>query len=109
MHKCLVADIRLAGMLDTHPCFISPFLFYLIGCCSRRWSLGVQEQEIPDADPHNMTIPDAYYYVEFPVSQAGGLAFSIVVFLVLAFLRQITCTLCLYSDTIASANFVLPS
>src|SRR4051794_19623958 len=28
---------------------------------------------------------------------------------VLAFLRQIMCTLCLYSDTIASANFVLYS
>src|ERR1041385_1665783 len=25
MHKCLVADVRLAGMLDTHLCFISPF------------------------------------------------------------------------------------
>src|ERR1041385_4449126 len=24
MHKCLVADVRLAGMLDTHPCFIFP-------------------------------------------------------------------------------------
>src|ERR1041385_1725756 len=30
-------------------------------------------------------------------------------FLRLAFLRQIMCTLCLYSDTIASANFVLSS
>lgn len=42
-------------------------------------------------------------------SQAGGLAFSIcVVLFVLAFLRQ-TCTLCLYSDTIVSADFVLSS
>src|SRR3954466_3760990 len=38
MHKCLVADVRLVGMLDTHLCFISPFLFCLIGRCSRRWS-----------------------------------------------------------------------
>src|SRR3954470_12950843 len=40
MHKCLVADVRLAGMLDTHPCFISPFMFCLIGRCSRRSSPG---------------------------------------------------------------------
>src|ERR1041385_3052472 len=26
MHNCLLADVRLAGMLDTHPCFISPFV-----------------------------------------------------------------------------------
>src|SRR3954463_14547392 len=26
MHKCLVADVRLAGMLDTHLCFIPPFV-----------------------------------------------------------------------------------
>src|SRR4051794_32233803 len=25
MHECLVADVRLAGMLDTHPCFF-PFV-----------------------------------------------------------------------------------
>src|ERR1041385_8738021 len=25
MHNCLVADVRLAGMLDTHLCFIFPF------------------------------------------------------------------------------------
>src|SRR4051794_34496344 len=30
-------------MLDTHPCFIIPFSLCLIGRCSRRWSLGVQE------------------------------------------------------------------
>src|ERR1044071_477073 len=40
MHNCLVADVRLAGMLDTHPCFFSPFLFCLIGRCSQRWSPG---------------------------------------------------------------------
>ena len=27
VHKCLVADVRLAGMLYTHLCFISPFCF----------------------------------------------------------------------------------
>ena len=69
MHKCLVADVRLVGILDIHPCFISPFVFCLIGRCSRRWSLGVQEQEIPDADHHNMKTADAYYDVEFPFDQ----------------------------------------
>jgi len=72
-------------MLDTHPCFIIPFSLCLIGRCSRRWSLGVQEQEIPGVDHRNAKFPDAVYDVEFPVdqeylggSQAGGLAFSIV-------------------------------
>src|SRR4051812_28523728 len=42
-------------MLDTHPCFIPPlYLFCLIGRCSRRWSIGAQEQEIPDADHRNV-------------------------------------------------------
>src|SRR3954470_20950350 len=66
-------------MLDTHPCFIIPFSLCLIGHCSRRWSLGVQEQEIPDDDHRNTKFPDAVYDVEFPVdqeylggSQAGG-------------------------------------
>src|ERR1041385_5618624 len=52
-------------MLDTHLCFISPFLFCLIDRCSRRWSLGVQEQKIPDVDHRNMKIPCAFYDVEF--------------------------------------------
>ena len=69
MHNCLVANIRLAGMLDTHPVFISPFLFCLIGRCSQCWSLGVQEREIPDADHRYMKIPDAFYDIEFPVDQ----------------------------------------
>src|ERR1041385_7005470 len=69
MHNCLVADVRLAGMIDTHPCFISPFLFFLIGRCSRRWSLGVQEQKIPDADHRKMKILDAFYDVEFALDQ----------------------------------------
>src|SRR3954466_10421606 len=43
MHNFLVADVRLAGMLDTHPCFISPFLFCLIGRCSRCWSPGAED------------------------------------------------------------------
>ena len=69
MHKCLVADVRLAVMLNTHPCFISPFLFCLIVRCTRRWSIGFQEQEIPDADHRNMKVPNAFYDVEFPVGQ----------------------------------------
>ena len=69
MHKCLVEDVRLTGMLDTHLCFISPYLFCLIGRCSRRWSLGVQEQEIPDVEHRNIKIPDAFYDAEFPVDQ----------------------------------------
>ena len=66
MHKCLVADVRLAGMLDTHPWFIWPFRF--------AWSaaavdVGAQEQKIPDADNRNVKIPDAFYDIEFPVDQ----------------------------------------
>ena len=47
--------------------------------------VGAQEQKFPDDDYRNLKIPDAVYDVEFPVdqeylggSQAGGLAFSIV-------------------------------
>ena len=68
-----------------------------------------------EAGAQEQKIPGAFYDVEILVdqeliggSQAGGLAFSICGVFVLAFLRQ-TCTLCLYSDTIASANFVLSS
>src|ERR1041385_169761 len=46
-----------------------PLLFCLIGRCSRRWSLGVQEQEILDVDHRNMKIPDAFYDIEFPFDQ----------------------------------------
>ena len=41
-------------------------MFCLIGRRSRRWSLGVQEQEIPDADHHNVKIPYAFYDMEIP-------------------------------------------
>ena len=61
---------------------------------------GAQEQKIPGAY-FDMKIPDGQELSGG--SQAGGLAFSICVMFVLAFLRQ-TCTLCLYSDTITSAN-----
>ena len=84
-------------------CFSLPFVLYTRLLQSDD---GAQEQEYPGG---------AYYDVEIPGgqeliggSQAGGLAFSIGVVFVLAFLRK-TCTLCLYSDTIASANFVLSS
>ena len=57
MHKCLVEEVRLSGMLDTHPCFVSPFFF--------AWSaaavdVGAQEQEYPGG---------VYYYVETPFDQ----------------------------------------
>ena len=75
MHKSLVVVRKTRGYTRYLPALFS-LLFCLIGRCSRRWSLGVQEQEIPEG---------AYYDVEFPVdqeylggSQAGGLAFSIV-------------------------------
>ena len=47
----------------------SPFMFCLIGRCSRRWSLGVLDLEIPDANHRNVKIPDALYDVEFPLDQ----------------------------------------
>ena len=59
-------------MLDTHTCFIS---LYFFAWSAAAVDIGVQEQEIPGV----------VYDVEFPVdqeylggSQAGGLAFSIV-------------------------------
>ena len=56
MHKCLVADVRLVGMLDTH-------LLYFLYCFA--WSAaavddGAQEQEYPGG---------AYYDVEYPTDQ----------------------------------------
>ena len=35
----------------------------------RRWSLGVQEQEIPDGDHRNVKIPGAFYDMEIPDDQ----------------------------------------
>src|SRR3954468_17658138 len=57
MHKCLVADVRLAGMLDTHLCFISPLCF---ACSAAAVDVGAQEQEYPGG---------GYYYVETPADQ----------------------------------------
>src|SRR3954468_24482382 len=34
-------------MLDTHPCFISHFIFCLIGRCSWRWSPGAEDPRCP--------------------------------------------------------------
>src|SRR3954470_16569920 len=59
------------GYARYSPALFSPFLFCLIGRCSRCWSLGVQEQEIPDADHRNMKIPDAFYNVEFPLTRSS--------------------------------------
>ena len=77
MHNCLVVDVRLAGMLDTHLFFISPLCFIYPDCCNQ--TRGVQEQEIPDADHHNVKIPDvdhrnvkipdAFYDMEIPEDQ----------------------------------------
>ena len=36
---------------------------------TRRWSLEIQEQEIPDVDHRNMKIPDAFYDIDFPIDQ----------------------------------------
>ena len=71
MHGLSLADYARYSPLLYFP----PLLFCLIGRCSQRWSLGVQEQ----------VIPGVFYDVEFPVdqeklggSQEGGLAFSII-------------------------------
>jgi len=94
-------DVSLAGILDTHLLF-SPLVLYTR---LLRSEAGVQEQKIPGAFFDVETLDDQEL---IGGSQAGGLAFSICVVFVLAFLRQ-TCTLCLYSDTIVSADFVLSS
>ena len=53
-------------MLDTHPCFISPFVFVIPGCLQS--DDGAQEQEIPDGDPYNVKIPDGDHRdVKIPV------------------------------------------
>ena len=57
------------GYARYSPLLYFPFMFCLIGRCSRRWSLGVQEQEIPDADHRYVKIPGAFYDVEFPFDQ----------------------------------------
>ena len=76
----------------------SHLLYFTLYCFS--WSaaavdVGAQEQEIPDTDHRHVKIRDAVDDVEFPIdqeyfggSQAGGLAFLIVVDFVLDFLRQ---------------------
>ena len=73
-------------MLDTHTC-----LFILSSLYTRllQSDAGVQEQEIPDGVYYDVKIPDGQELIGG--SQAGGLAFSICVMFVLAFLRQ-TCT-----------------
>ena len=95
-------DVSLAGILDTHLLFSPPFVLYTR---LLRSEAGVQELKTPGAF-FDMEILDGQELIGG--SQAGGLTFSICVVFVLAFFRQ-TCTLCLYSDTIASANFALSS
>src|SRR4051812_42772680 len=99
-------------MLDTHTCFIfPPLLFCLIGRCSRRWSLGEgdprcrpPQREDPRCLLRRGVPPRRGVVWRFPRRRPR--LFDHCCF-VLAFLRQIMSTLCLYSDTISSANFVL--
>ena len=68
-------------------------------------------QEPDDATDDYYYSEDAYYYVKtaddlesLGGSQTGGLAFSINVAFVLAFLRPNLSNFCLYSDIVASAD-----
>ena len=54
-------------MLDTHTCFLSPLYYFAWSAAAV--DVGAQEQEIPDVDPCNVKIPDAFYDVEFPLDQ----------------------------------------
>src|ERR1041385_3908834 len=88
MHKCLVADIRLAGILDTHLCFISPFMFCLIGRCSRRWSPGAgvpRRRILLRRDPRR---PGPGVVSEAPRQEALPFRSVSLMLFVLAFLRQ---------------------
>src|ERR1041385_9208764 len=85
MHKCLVTDIRLTGMLDTHPCFISPFLFCLIGRCSRRWSPGTED---PRSPLRRRVPPLARSSLVVPRQEASPFRSIPLMLFVLAFLRQ---------------------
>ena len=88
------------GYTRYSPAILFPLFVLYTRCCDQKLGPGADDL-------------DAFFDVEINDdqeliggSQAGGLAFSICVVFVLAFLRQ-TCTLCLYSDTIVFANFVL--
>ena len=105
MHKCLEClDVSLAGILDTHLLFSPPSFVLYTRCCDQ--TLELRSRSTPGGAYYDVEIPDGQELIGG--SQAGGLAFSIGVVFVLAFLRQ-TCTLCLYSDTIVSADLVLSS
>src|SRR3954467_14698324 len=82
-------------MLDTHLCFISPSLFFLIGHCSRRWSPGAG---VPRRRLLRRRVPRRPGVAWS--SQAGGFAFSICISDVVcaSLLKAKLDQLCLYSD-----------
>src|SRR3954462_12111653 len=106
MHKCLVADVRLAGMLDTHLCFIFPL--YVLPDRPLQSTLEPRSRSTPEATTTTSSTPLTKSSLEFPGRRPRlSICVSLMSF-VLAFLRQnltnYVCTqiLCLYNFVFGS-------
>ena len=90
-------------MLDTHPCFIFPFI--VLPDRPLQSTLEPRSQSTPEVATTTSRPPETRTRSSLEVPRQEALPFrSIVVAFVLAILWQIMCILCLYSDTIASAD-----
>src|SRR3954470_6671995 len=85
MHKCLVAYIRLAGMLDTHPCFISPFCLHDRPLQS---TLEPRNRSTPEATTMTSSSPLTRSRSVDPRHEASPFRSVSLMLFVLAFLRQ---------------------
>ena len=107
LHNCLEClGVRLTSMLDTHPSCFSIFVFYARLLQSEVGALESTSRRSPVLASSSRDLRWLGVVWRFPGRRPH--LFDRRVVLVLAFLRQ-PCYSCLYSDTIASTNFVLSS
>src|ERR1041385_1917683 len=86
MHKCLVADVRLAGMLDTHLCFISPF--YILPDRPLQSTLEPRSRSTPEATTTTPRSPSTRSRSVDPRQEASPFRSVSLMSFVLDFLRQ---------------------
>src|ERR1041385_7394120 len=85
MHKCLVADVRLAGMLDTHLCLISPFF---LPDRPLQSTLEPRSRSTPKATTTTSSSPSTRSSSMDPRQEASPFQSVSLMSFVLAFLRQ---------------------
>src|SRR4051794_13995710 len=86
MHKCLVADVRLAGRLDTHLCFI--FTFFALPDRPLQSTLEPRSRSTPEETTTTTSSPLTRSISVDPRQEASPFRYVPLMLFVLAFLRQ---------------------